>query len=119
MQYQIETETGRRIVLKECEYLDFAAGTVTDAYEVIHDTSKSDLSSSPSVQEIKGHVLKGLLRQLPILSIPDVRELRVLLDVDIEAETPIDDKIVIIFEAAIQIITRWAECQYEQQGVSA
>lgn len=119
MQYQIETHTGQRIVLEDIEQLEFAAGGVTEAYRHIYEATTSEVSYSPSVRDVQGHVLRGLFREIPILGIEDICELRVLLDVAINEETPLGVQIAAIFQEAVQIIARWAGSQPHQRGTPA
>lgn len=119
MQSATESDTEQCIVLEDTEYLEFVAGSVTDAYTEIHETIISRLPSSPSLRDVEGHVLKGLLRQVPVLSIEDVHELRVLLDVDVPDDASVDEQISTVFQEALQIIAKWQRSKHEQREAPA
>lgn len=119
MQSTSEADTGQRIALEDTDHLEFNAGSVTDAYAEISTTVVCQLPSSPSVRDVKGYILKALLRQMPVLSIEDIHELRILLDVDVTNDASVDEQIAAVFEAAVQIIARWQQSQSEQGRFSA
>jgi hypothetical protein len=112
----ITTDSGHRIVLESTDHIRFNAGNVENAYEQIH---ASATGRSTSFRDLRGYVLKGLLRQVGDFGVEDAQELRVLLDVSVDDDASVDETIAAIFEESIRIIARWKRAQNDQQGASA
>jgi len=119
MQSTSEQDTRQCIVPEDTDLLEFIAGNITVAYSEIRRTVKSKLHNSPSLRVVQGHVLKGLLRQYSVLTIEDVLELRVLIDVDVTDNASVDEMIASVLEEAAEILAAWLKSQDTRRGTSA
>ena len=112
----IQTDSSHRIILESTDHIHFKAGSARKAYEKIH---ASATGRSTSFRDLRGYVLKGLLRQVADFNIEDAQELRVLLDVTVDDDASVDETVAAIFEEALRIISRWKQTQRDKQEASA
>lgn len=89
------------------EQLAFRAGSFAAARREVQTTVEGSLSASATPSEVTRHVLVALLDQIPALSVPDVLELRVVLDIDDIEDAPLGEQIEAVFESAVHLIVQW------------
>ncbi|SEO47379.1 hypothetical protein SAMN05216388_101313 [Halorientalis persicus] len=102
MSSQIEAHSGQQRALEQF----VATGAQPDSHQ-IHRSVVEQASADSSPQTIRDHVLKTLCRQVPALGVADIHDLRVSLDVDVDADSPVDAQVTTVLQAAVAMLDEW------------
>ncbi|WP_424016171.1 hypothetical protein ACOZ4N_00815 (plasmid) [Halorientalis pallida] len=102
MSFQIEAPSSQLRALEQF----MATGSQPDSHQ-IHRSVMEQVSADNSVETIRDHVLKTLCRQVPSLGVADLHDLRVSLDVDVDADRPVDAQITAVLQAAVEMLDEW------------
>ncbi|RXK48029.1 hypothetical protein [Halorientalis pallida] len=102
MSSQIEAHSGQQRALEQF----VATGGQPDNLQ-IESSVIEQVSADSSPQTVRDHVLKTLWRQVPALCVPDVHDLRVSLDVDVDADAPVDAQVTTVLQAAVAMLDEW------------
>ena len=103
MSSQTEATNGQQSAFEQFT----TTGSQPDGHHQIHSAVLKQVSPDSSVQTIRDHVLKSLCLRVPALSVADVHDLRVSLDVDVDADVPVDEQVTAVLQAAVATLAEW------------
>jgi hypothetical protein len=91
MAIQTEATDGQQTTLKQVT----APESRPDSQQ-IQAAVQEEVSDNSSLRTIRDRVLKTLCQQVPSLSVADIHDLRVSLDIDVDADAPVDAQITAV-----------------------
>ena len=102
MSSQIEAPSGQQRAFEQF----MATGSRPDSHQ-IHSAVVEQIGDESSLQTVRDHVLKTLCQQVSGLGVADVHDLRVSLDIDVDADARVDAQVSSILQAAAATLAEW------------